>query len=376
MLKKVWTWSCNSKIFYNKIDAVKHSVANREPIYYHAPDSYDNFPWFTEPKDTWDHVLKQRALEIRNSSKKINIMFSGGCDSTKMLETFVKNNIYVDSITCLKYGVPQADYEVTEVAEPYLKKIKHLIPNTKININSLTVEDYKNYYNDPYWSEKETMGNAVRFRMTHAHMENSVLHKSTSDVTHLLGRDKPSIVYNNGHWYCYFLDVDIETNTVLNNANCVFFYADDTTIHAKQCHMLMNYFKNNFDPQMYESPAKIRDIDQKHINTGAGRINSVADFFIRKITDQSTVFDKQGNSVLVEGSKDATAVGYMIKEQETEHLVRNWQQGLDNIKNDLGSQWLKQNQALYGTVGVFSKFYCLTKPEVTTVDNLYPNGWK
>ena len=57
--------------------------------------------------------------------------------------------------------------------------------------------------------------------------------------------------------------------------------------------------------------------------------------FIRKITDQSTVFDKQGNSVLVGSSKDATAVGYMIKEQEIEHLVRNWQQGLDNIKSDL-----------------------------------------
>ena len=260
MLKKVWTWSCNNKTFLDKITAVRESVREDKPVYYHAPQGYDQFAWFEESADSWEQTLKNRALQIRQSSKKINLLFSGGCDSTKMLHSFVTNNIFIDEITCLKHGILEADFEVTEVAEPYLKKIKHLIPKTKITIKNLTAKDYENYYNDPYWAEKQTWANHIRFRLTHPVMDNTLFLQSDTDTVHVLGRDKPHLVYHNSDWYTYFLDVDIETNQFMNNSNCVFFYADDPAIHAKQCHILKNYIEKNFDIEQYKNQLAISKI--------------------------------------------------------------------------------------------------------------------
>ena len=375
MLKKVWTWSCNNKTFLDKISAIRESVREQKPVYYHAPQGYDQFAWFQESTDTWEHTLKSRALQIRESSKKINLLFSGGCDSTKMLETFVKNKIFIDEITCLKYGVEEADHEVTEVAEPYLKKIKHLIPQTKINIANITIKDYEKYYGDPYWAEKQTWANHIRFRLTHPVMDNVLYHQSNTDLVHVLGRDKPHLVYNNGDWYTYFLDVDIETNQYMNNSNCVFFYADDPVIHSKQCHMLKNYIEKNFTPEKYSNQLSISKIDQKYINVGAGRLKRASDFFIRKITTIDKVYDSDGVEVVVEGNKDTQAVSSFIKDKQYESIIKKWHNGLKDLRSDISSNWFNKNHPMHGTVGVFSKFYCLTKPHISSVDELYPNGW-
>ena len=376
MLKKVWTWSCNNKTFFDKISAVKESVREDKPIYYNAPQGYDQFTWFQEPTDSWEQVLKDRAEEIRQSSKKLNLLFSGGCDSTKMLETFIKNKIHIDEITCLKYGIPASDLEVTEVAEPYLKSIRSKIPKTKINIKNISMNDYKQFYNDPYWHEKETWANAIRFRLTHQHMENTVFHQSATDTVHLLGRDKPHIIHHKGEWYTYFLDVDIETNKFLNNSNCVFFYADNEKIHSKQCHMLKKYFEQNFQSEQYQTPELISKIDQKYINAGCGRIQSPSHFFIRKETKIEKIFDPTGKQVMIEGNKDKLAITSLFQDKQFEDLVTKWKLGLEGLESTLSKNWFKKNKSMFGTIGVFSKFYCLTNPKVSLIDELFPNGWK
>ena len=375
MLKKIWTWSCNNKTFLDKITAVRESIKEDEPVYYHAPHGYDQFAWFQEPPSTWEQTLKNRALQIRQSSKKINLLFSGGCDSTKMLQTFITNNIFIDEITCLKYGITEADIEVTEVAEPYLKQVQHLIPKTKINVKNLTIQDYETYYGDPYWAEKQTWANHIKFRLTHPAMDNLLYHQSDTDMVHILGRDKPHLVYHNRDWYTYFLDVDVETNQFMNKSNCVFFYADDPVIHAKQCHMLKNYIEKNFHFEQYRNQLAISKIDQKHINAGAGRIKSADEFFIRKISTISKIFDSKGTEIIVEGYKDYQAVLSFLKDKQYESTVKNWSNGLKDLKSDIDHKWFNQGNPLHGTVGVFSKFYCLTNPKILTVDELYPQGW-
>ena len=375
MLKKIWTWSCNNKTFLDKITAVRESVREDKPVLYHAPQGYDQFAWFQEPHSTWEQTLKNRALQIRQSSKKINLLFSGGCDSTKMLQTFITNNIFIDEITCLKHGIPEADLEVTEVAEPYLKQVKHSIPKTKIAIKNVTVKDYETYYADPYWAEKQTWANETKFRLTHPVMENTLYHQSATDTVHVLGRDKPTLVYHNSDWYTYFLDVDIETNQFMNNSNCVFFYADDPAIHAKQCHMLKNYIEKNFNLEQYKNQLAISKIDQKHINAGAGRIKYANEFFIRKIKRISSVYNSEGTEVVVEGNKDLQAVLSFIRDKQYESVVKQWSNGLKDLRSDIDHKWFNNNNPMYGTVGVFSKFYCLTTPRIATLDELYPQGW-
>ena len=61
-------------------------------------------------------MLRERAQSIRDRYKRVNIMLSGGRDSTKVVDTFVSNGIFIDEITCIKHGIPEADHVVEIVA--------------------------------------------------------------------------------------------------------------------------------------------------------------------------------------------------------------------------------------------------------------------
>ena len=50
----------------------------------------------------------------------------------------------------MKSGFKNADSEITDYAEPFLKTIQKQIPKTKINIINPTILDYKNYYNKKF----------------------------------------------------------------------------------------------------------------------------------------------------------------------------------------------------------------------------------
>ena len=43
---------------------------------------------------------------------------------------------------------------------------------------------------------------------------------------------------------------------------------------------------------------------------------------------------------------------------------------------ELGAEVFNQGDPCMGTIGIFSKFYCLTEKSTKTVDELFPNGFK
>ena len=73
--------------------------------------------------------------------------------------------------------------------------------------------------------------------------------------------------------------------------------------------------------------------------------------------------------------KEYRALESILTDQDKTHLIDNFRQGVLDFTSDVGTQFFNYGDPLLGTVGVFSKFYCLDKPEVLTVDELYPGGW-
>ena len=49
---------------------------------------------------------------------------------------------------------------------------------------------------------------------------------------------------------------------------------------------------------------------------------------------------------------------------------------INNLVKEIGTKWFNQGNPTLGTVGVFSKFYCLNEKDTKTVDELFPNGFK
>ena len=372
MNKHSWKWTCNGLTFDIKWQAIREQNRSGQPILLESPREYDSYPMHQEPKEAWDELLRERAQSIRDQSKRVNIMLSGGRDSTKVVDTFVSNGIFIDEITCIKHGIPEADHEVDNVALPYLAGLD-LDPRTRVNVITRSIQDYKRHYADPYWIEKETRGLLMQFRLTNL-SENLCYQNSDSGTAWVSGKEKPTLVFNNGRWYFYFLDHNIEPNQSTNE-NAVFFYSGSAKVHAKQAHMLKNYITKTLPLEQYETPAAIKSIDQNHIYLGCGRIAGSTEFFIPKSRDILEVRDHSGDLLKVFGQKEHRALTSILKDNDLTHLMKNFRKGIRDLADDIGTGQFNDNDPQLGTVGVFSKFYGLDAPETLDINDLFPNGW-
>ena len=364
-----WHYTCNNKTFFNKFDSIKEFVDSNKPIYYHEPLLYENYPMHIEPGASWQELCKNYALKIRDEYDYIRIWYSGGCDSQTVLDSFIQNNIYVDEIICNKCGIKEADFELDQYAIPYLTKIKHLIPNTKINISTVSSKEYESFYNKPYWYEELAIKRAnehFHFRMNNMN-ESYERYKQVGKTANITGKEKPQLVYNKGRWYTYFLDINMEQQPTQVN-----FFVDNPEIHAKQCHMLLKAIKKNIpfdDFNRVTNYSKYQEFWNKH----SGRFTIGTLFPKKNINLENEKLQLNKNDIYYRTNKEKIALKVMLNARP--ELVKKWKSKLDDFAELANGKWFNNGRPEMGTVGVFSKFYCLDMNDVKTVDDLYPNGF-
>ena len=62
---------------------------------YHE-DVFSRALWTHEPPDDIEELYRQRALQLREQYDHLVLFYSGGADSTTILQAFIKNNIKLD----------------------------------------------------------------------------------------------------------------------------------------------------------------------------------------------------------------------------------------------------------------------------------------
>jgi len=340
-----WTLSCNNKTFTNKLSAIREQVASNQGLYFHTPKAYDDYDFTIEPKLSLEELCKQKALQLREENDKIVIWYSGGCDSHYVLNTFLQNKIPVDEIVMVKSGFSKADFEIDEYALPFAKST-----GIKITVHEPTID----YYNKYYLNKEKMLGTANgfwhHFRLNN-HFEN-VQHHDLNGVAHIFGNEKPTLCFNNSKWYTYFLDAEVSPQPHQIN-----FFCDDPIIHSKQCHMLINNIQLHKNQNEYNQ-ITFYDKHQDFWNQSIGRYKK-NNFPLKNLS-----IGKNYNN------KDTLAI-----EQASDELVNAWQERNNDLVKELGITWFNQGNPTLGTVGVFSKFYCLTEKDTKTVDELFPNGF-
>jgi len=143
----------NGKVYFLREDAFEDMLANKEydsKLKFLFNDHiFSKLNWSIEPDVNLDILYKIRAQQLRDKYKYLILGFSGGSDSTQILETFLKNNIFIDEIQTahnvkMSRGIDQQvlmsdpdlnlflEYDLA--VEPMLKKVKQLSPNTKITV--------------------------------------------------------------------------------------------------------------------------------------------------------------------------------------------------------------------------------------------------
>ena len=359
----MWFYTCNNKTFDFKFLAISEHLKTKQPIHFHAPEEYNTFDFSIEPNETWATLLKNEAIKLRETYQFIKLWYSGGADSHLILTTFIENNIHIDEICCMKSGFENADYEISNYAEPFLKTIQEQIPKTKISIINPTISDYENYYNKEFTKNTAGWGYSC-FRLIY-HDELIKDHNQREGLVNVFGAEAPIILKKNNNWYTYWLDASIEPN--LNKYN---FFANNPAIHSKQCHMLLKSCDLNKDSNNHFYGDKN---EQDFFRNATGRLKRVMPYKKMYYGENKNYFTLDNEKIHYSNNKEEVAIQTAIKRYP--NLVKTWKKRLFQLM-DQQSQWWNYGTPEYGTVNILSKFYCLTDNHNKTVDELYPDGFK
>jgi hypothetical protein len=255
--------------FYSKLDAVKYSVQTGQPVtWYFNDDVFRSLDWTQEPDVDINELYRQRAQDIRDRYDYVVCMFSGGADSTHMLNMFVDNNIPIDEIFVYHWMEGEGNNpdsfmnaEITHSVMPYLeRKIKG---KTKTFIR---IEDksqlMRQHLVDPEFRKRSLreVNNvhnigiiSFHYNLHRRYTEYLELYRQGKRVAFVWGDHKPTVKYDleTKNHYCEFEDryphAPQPRDQEENDPNCNYehFYDDRDwgSIKIKQCHLLLKTLK-------------------------------------------------------------------------------------------------------------------------------------
>lgn len=288
-IEKYGHYEVDGRIFLSKLEALVASNYTYSKIkYYYNDDEFSKYDWSKEPEPTVgiEEFYKRRALQLRNKYDYLILMYSGGPDSTNILNTFVKNNIHIDEIVnvnsysrtnVVQDTIHNADY-VYNVKPTLDQLIKDYNLKTKITIID-EVDLVKQH-----WKHHQTIGeydslvNAIpapSMIMTKQvwvryvpHIWRMVL--DAKNIGIMIGADKALLAVKDGR-YCKFFNDIIGPDTGYYNQNdndlkhlnlLEYFYTstDDVALSIKQAHILKNFVEANRNQTLFTSPEVIKNL--------------------------------------------------------------------------------------------------------------------
>lgn len=96
---KIYFYADDGTKFNSKIAAVEYALKMQQEVkFYFYDDVYSKVDWKKELPHELNYYYKQQALRLRDKFDYLILAYSGGSDSTNILETFVYNDIKLDKI--------------------------------------------------------------------------------------------------------------------------------------------------------------------------------------------------------------------------------------------------------------------------------------
>ena len=139
--------------FYSRLEAIQTHDKTGKPLHWNFNDEvYSSYDWSVEPTETLEELYRQRAQQLRDEYDYLILWFSGGADSTNILNTFVNNDIKLDEVASyVNYEstgstVDHMNGEIYNVAMPLIKKIqeqKSWPKHTIVDIAQATIDFFK-----------------------------------------------------------------------------------------------------------------------------------------------------------------------------------------------------------------------------------------
>lgn len=261
---------------YSRFEAAEKSAVSGHIPYWNFNDEiYRCLDWTKEPKESLGEMYRRRAQQLRDEYDYLVLWFSGGADSTNILNSFVNNSIKLDEVASyVNYEATKDSYswlnaEIYHVAAPVVDQAKLKQPwlqhrildqsqltidffleksakfdwiynvNTHINPNACARRDIK--LTVPQWRKLFNNGKKVGF---------------------IYGAEKPTLDVIDGKYYFKFknyVDGCVNAECQMSNRswefNELFYWAPELPdIPIKQSHVIKNYLKLNPEASSFCGP--------------------------------------------------------------------------------------------------------------------------
>lgn len=254
----IFYYDAEKNIYPTQLDAV---ASGKPCFFYYYDKEFMQVDWKTEPTESLQELYRIRAQQIRDENEYVIVCYSGGSDSTNILETFYYNNIHIDEIVVV--GAlsqdPEQGSDFNHNGDLYHNVFPTLtqmnFPNTKI-----TVLDYTQWFNDPTnFTLIQKYGNEWSkyiggFKSVHNlfwyDFRKFVGKGNNKQTCYIMGSDK-TIIYHGkifGSYYTKISDLSVNdygANYSDENFKRINFYISPekttTDIMRKQGHRLINY---------------------------------------------------------------------------------------------------------------------------------------
>jgi len=221
--------------FLNKADALIYATStNQEISWDFNHDVFGAIDWTIPIETSLSELYRQRAQQLRDQYDYLSLFFSGGADTTKKLQTFISNGIFLDEIVMYRpariinkannYDTSAINLysEIEFAAIPYLQKYMK-DHRTKIRFIDMDTALEK-FFQDPnfptYFANVHQYSalqiNKIALLATDQLWNN--LYSRDVKVCHIVGQDKPRVFYVNGEYICNFYDDSMKTMCYANEA--------------------------------------------------------------------------------------------------------------------------------------------------------------
>jgi hypothetical protein len=267
-LNKHGYFSVGNKNLYSKLDAINLSATTGQPVQWHFNDEvFSKQDWTVEPEKDIRTMYRERAQAIRDKFDYVIVMFSGGADSTTVLDSFIDNNIPVDEIfmdQCGKYLPVDGNSNGAEIeyaALPYLKRKLPTAWNTHVRLydpSDYLLEHLRDSdFRQRSYREVNNVHNlcmiSIHYDMHHRFPEYQKLIEQGKRLVFVWGEAKPHIRYDlekNKHFFVFqdhYAHAPQPSDQELNDPFCqheqFFDDPEHPEIKVKQAHLILNVLK-------------------------------------------------------------------------------------------------------------------------------------
>lgn len=258
MLEDNWFRSFDTADFYFIVDgkktysrnvAIAWADGDLERIHlYWLDEVWESMDLTVRPSDSWDQLMRDRCLQVRDRANSLALAFSGGFDSQTILDHFISNNIRLDEIQInhKSYLVHPEFMSAVDIANQVKK---NHYPDLKINTIDITLQYLLNIYqqakDDWLWSESAsefTFTKLTRTSLVNHNYQHSKLCINPSRLV-LEGHEKPRLFIEDGWWVMAMHDgvFDKGFNTPFEN---FYISRDLPQLHVKQVWMMIDWLEN------------------------------------------------------------------------------------------------------------------------------------